>query len=130
MSAVELLEVTGKTIKVAGIDLLDNTPIIDIKPYIPYSDSIENAHGGFADNAPPNDMQVQFSHQADAQCQQLILKYPQLDLLIVNLLKQDPRPAYKKEQQAIQHYGVEIYDLEVNWQVEGQLTTVNSITKK
>ena len=131
MSAVQLLEVNGKTIKVGGIDLLDGTPIVDIKPYIPYSDIIEDANGGFAQNAPENNMEVIFSHEALKQCEQFVSqnpnKYPQLKALIENLLKQDPRPAYRQHKTNIQEYGVAIYDLEVNWQVEGQVTTVQSI---
>ena len=127
MSAVKLLAVDGKSIKVGGVDLLDGTPIIDIKPYIPYSDIIENANGGFAEDAPQNQMQVEFSQQALKQCQQYQTKYPNLEQLITNLLKQDPRPAYKQKNQNIQNYGVELYDLEVSWQVEGMRTKVTSI---
>ena len=127
MSAVELLEVNGKTIKVGGVDLLDGTPIVDVKPYIPYSDIIDNANGGFANEAPQALMEVTFSDNAKNQCQQLTVRYPQLELLIINLLKQDPRPAYKQQKSGVQNYGVELYDLEVSWQVEDKLTTVVSI---
>lgn len=131
MSAVKLLSVSGKTITVGGVDLLDGTPIIDVKPYIPYSDIIDNANGGFADEAPQSDMQVVFCAAAIEQITTLTKsakqKYPQLQKLIENLLKQDPRPAYKQQKTGMQEYGVELYDLEVNWQVEGNLTTVISI---
>lgn len=131
MSAVKLLSVSGKTITVSGVDILDGTPIVDVKPYIPYSDIIDNANGGFADAAPQSDMQVVFCAAAIEQITTLTncakRKYPQLQKLIENLLKQDPRPAYKQQKAGMQEYGVELYDLEVNWQVEGNLTTVISI---
>ncbi|MDT9071663.1 TrmO family methyltransferase domain-containing protein, partial [Escherichia coli] len=52
------------TLLISGIDLLDGTPILDIKPYLPYSDALADARGGFADAAPETSMTVEFSAAA------------------------------------------------------------------
>ena len=132
MSAVALkgVETTGDKVEVivSGIDLLDGTPIVDIKPYIPYSDAIDDATGGFADDAPEAGMSVAFSLQARQQCQQFTDRYPDLAVLIEKLLAQDPRPAYRKKDSGEQSYGVRLYDFNVTWQVTGGQTTVTDIT--
>lgn len=134
MSAVELIAVEqhkdGIELILGGIDLLDKTPIIDIKPYIPYSDSIEFANGGFAQDAPDTSiMEVAFSELALKQCEQQHNRYPELQALITALLKQDPRPAYKKQKAGKQDYGVKLYDLNVSWEVEANVTIVTEITR-
>ena len=133
MSAVALQEIRksahGVEVVVSGVDLLDQTPIVDIKPYIPYSDIIEHADGGFAEQPPASGMTVAFSVQASAQCRQLLPHYPDLDVLIENLLLQDPRPAYKQRSDKEQHYGVKLHDLEVRWTVNGQTTLVTEIKR-
>ncbi len=128
---LERVECKGQRIRIfiSGLDLLDNTPILDIKPYLPYSDSHPEALGGFADARPQTDMQVSFSESALAQVAEFEARYPDLQALIVKLLRQDPRPAYKKKRDAIQHYGVELYDLDIRWQVDGQLSTVTEIKR-
>jgi tRNA-Thr(GGU) m(6)t(6)A37 methyltransferase TsaA len=131
MSAVKLerviIENNQAIIEVSGIDLLDGTPVLDIKPYIPYSDAIAVANGGFAEQSPTIDMAVEFSPQA----QQLIAsqtQYPALKLLIEQVLLQDPRPAYKKNAGQVQQYGVRLYDFNIVWQVHDQQTVVTEIT--
>lgn len=98
MSAVELVDVCTKNkdiwITVRGADLMHGTPILDIKPYIPYSDSLPDSTGGFAEN-PPESLPVIFNDKS-----QLILakasdgNYKRQ--VIQDVLAQDPRPAYKK----------------------------------
>jgi tRNA-Thr(GGU) m(6)t(6)A37 methyltransferase TsaA len=133
MSAVKLLEVTktskGIELILGGVDLLDQTPIIDIKPYIPYSDIVTNANGGFADEAPQSEMTVSFTSDAMQSCLAFGHKYHQLQQLIEKLLMQDPRPAYKKKNKEKQIYGVNLYDLNIAWQVIGEHTIVTSISQ-
>ena len=132
MSAVKLEGIEYKngqlSLLLAGIDLLDGTPIIDIKPYLPYSDSMPDASAGFADTRPETEMTVEFSPQSiefiNAQTQ-----YPELHDFIVNVLKQDPRPAYKKQKEEMQSYGMTLYDFNIRWQVNDAHNLVTSIEK-
>ncbi len=81
----------GKTVlHVLGADMVDGTPILDIKPYIPFVDALPDAVGGFA-LTPPELKQVEFSHKAEQLLTSLKLDRDSL----VDILAQDPRPAYK-----------------------------------
>ena len=83
-------------LELSGIDLLDNTPVVDIKPYLPWAESIDNARAGFAPEAP-NNTPVSFTEQALEGCKHLeqASGHP-LESLILEVLTQDPRPAYLK----------------------------------
>ena len=111
----------------AGIDLLDGTPILDIKPYLPYSDAIPDAQASFADSAPETGMTVSFSAEAERYCQSQNHQ-PELKLLIEKVLKQDPRPPYKKKQTGEQSYGMTLYNLNIQWKVTGDHHYVYAIT--
>ncbi|TMP79526.1 tRNA (N6-threonylcarbamoyladenosine(37)-N6)-methyltransferase TrmO [Pseudoalteromonas sp. S983] len=130
MSAVKLEGVEYKngqlSLLLAGIDLLDGTPIVDIKPYLPYSDAMHEASAGFADTRPETQMSVAFSPEAiDFIAKQT--HYPELEDFIANVLKQDPRPAYKKQKQGEQSYGMTLYNYNIRWQVNGEHNLVTSI---
>ncbi|WP_299079408.1 tRNA (N6-threonylcarbamoyladenosine(37)-N6)-methyltransferase TrmO [uncultured Paraglaciecola sp.] len=116
------------TLTVKGMDLLDGTPIIDIKPYIPYADSITHAQGGIAQDSPDL-MEVTFNKQATEQLQQLEHSYPTLGTLIREVLSQDPRPAYHHNSQPDKTYGMGLYDLNIQWQVIQQQNVVIAIQK-
>jgi tRNA-Thr(GGU) m(6)t(6)A37 methyltransferase TsaA len=116
------------TILISGIDLLDGTPILDIKPYLPYSDAIADARGGFADAAPETNMTVEFSATAEQFCQQQSA-YPKLQQLIEKVLKQDPRPPYKKQRESEQSYGMTLYNFNIKWTVNGEHNYVTEIIK-
>ena len=128
LSVVELLAVRDTTLVVAGLDLLHGTPILDIKPYLPYSDSIADALGGYADARPNSGMQVQFSAAAEAVLAQHTEQYPQLRALITEVLQQDPRPGYQREQNWQKEYGMHLYDFNIKWRVEDNLNQVISIS--
>ncbi|EME3968363.1 tRNA (N6-threonylcarbamoyladenosine(37)-N6)-methyltransferase TrmO [Vibrio fluvialis] len=131
MSAVELRGVSKQGdqiyLDLGSVDLVDGTPIIDIKPYIPYSDSIADAQGGYAE-AEPEQAEVAFSAAAletlqrlpDGQVQQAV---------IGEVLAQDPRPAYKKNKPDMKEYAVNLYDLNVKFMVNGNLVTVTAIER-
>ncbi|MCL1147086.1 tRNA (N6-threonylcarbamoyladenosine(37)-N6)-methyltransferase TrmO [Shewanella marinintestina] len=104
------------SLEISGMDLLDGTPIIDIKPYIPFSDSIKNAQGGIAQEAPVL-ANVYFNEQAQIQLEkyQQNPAYPRLAELIEGVLAQDPRPAYKKAKADPKLYQVALYDLDILW---------------
>lgn len=131
MSAVQLDGIEhrdGKpVILVSGVDLLDGTPLVDIKPYLPYSDAIPDAVGGFADQSPDAGIEVDFSDCAQQQLQQAEQNHPDLGALIAKLLRQDPRPAYHKRTQSRDNYGVALYQYNIKWTVEGNRALVTEI---
>ena len=132
MSAVKLEGIEYKngqlSLLLSGIDLLDGTPILDIKPYLPYSDAMTDATAGFADTRPETDMSVEFSEEALAFIEKQT-EQPELKAFITNVLKQDPRPAYKKQRDSEQSYGMTLYDFNIRWHVQANHNTVTSIEK-
>jgi len=132
MSAVKLEGIEYKngqlSLLLAGIDLLDGTPIIDIKPYLPYSDAMHDASAGFADTRPETQMSVEFTPEVTSFIEQQT-QYPDLYNFISNVLKQDPRPAYKKQKDGEQSYGMTLYNYNIRWQVNGEHNVVTSIEK-
>lgn len=119
MSVVKLERVETKNkqtiLHVSGLDLLHGTPILDIKPYVPYSDAIDSAEAGFANDAPQCKVSVQFSKQAQTQLSLFEQKYPQFTLLIEQVLQQDPRPAYKHNTEDTKVYGMSLFDVNIQW---------------
>ncbi|WP_295507939.1 tRNA (N6-threonylcarbamoyladenosine(37)-N6)-methyltransferase TrmO [uncultured Pseudoalteromonas sp.] len=132
MSAVKLEGIEYKngqlSLLLSGIDLLDGTPILDIKPYLPYSDAMTDATAGFADTRPETDMSVEFCDEALAFIEKQT-EQPELKAFISNVLKQDPRPAYKKQRDSEQSYGMTLYDFNIRWHVKDNHNTVISIEK-
>ena len=132
MSAVKLEGIEYKNgqlcLLLSGIDLLDGTPILDIKPYLPYSDAMTDASAGFADTRPETDMSVEFSEEALAFIEKQT-EQPELKAFISNVLKQDPRPAYKKQRDSEQSYGMTLYDFNIRWHVRDNHNTVTRIEK-
>lgn len=138
MSVVKLIEVSHTPkmqLVVSGADLLDQTPILDIKPYVPYVDAISDATSAFADNAP-DQLDVKFSPNAHALVHQLSCKtrsgcyYPKLEQVIVEVLSQDPRPAYHASKQPERRYVSQLYDLELHWHVTEDCLTVTEIRRQ
>ena len=114
-----LHKVDGKwVLSVSGVDLLDQTPIVDIKPYLPYADSISDAKADIVlEQAIPN-RQVIFTLQAQQSLQQFCELDAQLEQLICAILSQDPRPAYRQKlDNDPKTYRVQIYTLDIAWQV-------------
>ncbi|WP_405127859.1 tRNA (N6-threonylcarbamoyladenosine(37)-N6)-methyltransferase TrmO [Pseudoalteromonas sp. PB2-1] len=132
MSAVKLEGIEYKNgqlcLLLSGIDLLDGTPILDIKPYLPYSDAMTDATAGFADTRPETDMSVEFTDEALAFIEKQT-EQPELKAFISNVLKQDPRPAYKKQRESEQSYGMTLYDFNIRWHVRDNHNTVTRIEK-
>ncbi len=121
MSVVKLEQISEQhkqvCLHISGLDLLNNTPVLDIKPYIPYSDSLNDAQAGFAQHAPKQLLSVKFSPQAQQQLDTYANKYTQLAELITQVLAQDPRPAYKQVKQDDKNYGMSLYDLNIMWKM-------------
>ena len=108
----------GPEIIVSGADLMDGTPIVDIKPYLPYTDAHPEATGGFAEAVRQIKVHVQPS--------ELLNKLPteKRDALI-EVLEQDPRPAYQNDPERV--YGFDFAEYEVKFKVVGEQLEIVSI---
>lgn len=113
--------VLGAVLLVSGADLLDGTPIYDIKPYLPYADCKPEAVGGFAANAPSSRLQVI--------CPDTLLRQvpPEKQAALLGVLGQDPRPPYQNDPERV--YGMRFAGLEVRFTVQEGLLTVREITR-
>lgn len=131
LSVVELSGIecsAGKVLlRLKGADLLDGTPVLDIKPYIPYVDSVADASAGFAAEEPQTRLEVHFSEEAQVACDLLRTRYPQLRQLIIEVLAQDPRPAYQAERDERREYGFQLYDRNIRFRVAAGCAEVLSI---
>ncbi|MCJ1887755.1 tRNA (N6-threonylcarbamoyladenosine(37)-N6)-methyltransferase TrmO [Pseudomonas sp. LA21] len=113
-SVVKLEKVEPGRLWLSGIDLLDGTPVIDIKPYVPYADIVADARNAIAD-APPASIAVNWSDEALRQAIEHGLRLGQpVRELVEQCLAQDPRPAYQKPPPE-RRYGVRLWDLDVHW---------------
>jgi tRNA-Thr(GGU) m(6)t(6)A37 methyltransferase TsaA len=135
ISAVENLGLDrdgGKLcVKLAGADLLDGTPVLDIKPYVPYADAIADAQAGFAAEAPGRGWPVMFSQKA---LEQIAAADPggtrQLALLITQILQQDPRPGYMDRYPERTEFGMRLYDLNIRWTLQAQGVEVVDVAEQ
>lgn len=121
LSAVKLEGVTlhpklGPILQVSGADLMDGTPILDIKPYLPFADAIADASGGYTDQTVLHRLEVDFPAE-------LLEKLPpEKRSGLIAALAQDPRPSYQDDPQRI--YGFRFADWEVRFQVKDKLLHV------
>ena len=114
LSLVKLERVTPQRLYLSSLDLLDGTPILDIKPYLPYADIAADAYNQFAPEAPAT-VTVEWSASAYQQAQQHAKRLQQpLIALIEQCLAQDPKPAYQQPTPE-RRYGVRLYALNVTW---------------
>lgn len=114
-------EKLGPILSVAGADLMDGTPIYDIKPYIAYTDSHPDATEGFAGAVKGKELVVEFPEE-------LLRQYPEeKQEAIIGVLKQDPRPAYDTDETRV--YGVEFAGFDVRFVVKENYLTVKELVK-
>ena len=125
LSCVRLLEIRqdreqGTVLVVSGADLLDGTPIYDIKPYLPYADCKPEAVGGFAARPKGADLAVD--------CSPALLDRVPGDkrAALLAVLAQDPRPQYQDDPERV--YGMAFAGLEVKFRVAGERLTVTEIS--
>lgn len=120
----------GLVLHLAGLDLLDGTPVLDIKPYIPYADSHPEARSGFAQDPPGRNWEITFSDTAQ---RQLTAADPdgsrQLRDLIIQILQQDPRPGYMERYPERTDFGLRLDELEIRWRLIGHRAWVTAIEK-
>ena len=120
LSSVEIVKIENGEIFVKGADLLDGTPIYDIKPYIPYTDCHNNASGGFSDEVFDDNLSVEMSDEFKAILGEDYDK-------TVAVLQGDPRPHYQNDHDRI--YAFEFSKYHIEFKVMDNLLTVTKITK-
>lgn len=125
LTVVKLLAVEdtaeGKVLVVSGADMMDGTPIYDIKPYLPHADCHPEAVGGFADAHVDDHVDVVFPEEH-------LRRVPEnLRETLIGVLSQDPRPAYQKDPDRV--YGFAYADMEVRFTVANGVLTVCSVEK-
>ena len=123
LTVVKLLAVEdspeGKVLVVSGADMMDGTPIYDIKPYLPYVDSVPEAVGGFTENTADY-------HLAVVCPEEMLRRVPEGERqTLLGVLGQDPRPAYQHDESRV--YGLPFGGLDVKFTVKDGLLTVTDI---
>lgn len=127
LSCVRLLGVEdtkefGTVLHVGGADMMDGTPIFDIKPYIPYSDSFPEALGGFTVHAGEFLLDVEFPPNLQAQIPQ------EKQQALLGVLQHDPRPSYQQDSERV--YGLSFAGYDVRFTVkDGTLTVIEILHK-
>jgi tRNA-Thr(GGU) m(6)t(6)A37 methyltransferase TsaA len=129
MSVVKLVEKRVSSLIIEGVDMLNNTPIIDIKPYVAYSDSVSQAHSGFASEPPQALLSIEYQPQAQDQLIMLTEQHKELPQLLENVLTYDPRPAYKTQKVDTKTYHIRLYDIEISFYVEDNTAVVCTLSK-
>lgn len=141
MSAVKLEFVDweasgGPEIHLSGIDFLDDTPVLDIKPYLPYTDSIKDAVGGWAEGEIPQ-YPVLFSKQSiEVMATVTIERHPAFKKLLTEILQWDPRPTSQKKAFPINdekndgmNFGFNCLGFDVKWKIENKAIYVLELVK-
>ena len=133
LSAVEQLGLirtaSGLALRLRGVDMLDGTPVLDIKPYVPYADAIPEARTGFAvAPAATPARPVAFSPAANA----ALTRYDPhgiraLRELITQVVAQDPRPGYMDRYPERRDFGLKLMELAIRWRLESDRFTVTAI---
>lgn len=133
LSKVKLEKITQQQgqllLSVGAVDLVDKTPIFDIKPYIAYADCEPQAQSGFAQQAPEPLLQVEFSPEAQQDLQKLTQKPPHFRRFITELLQQDPRPAYQRHKPCQRVYGMCLYDFNIRWHIKPNTLDIAEVLK-
>ncbi|MDY3852371.1 MAG: tRNA (N6-threonylcarbamoyladenosine(37)-N6)-methyltransferase TrmO [Prevotella sp.] len=114
----------GPVIYVLGADLMDGTPIYDIKPYIEYADSHPGVHNGFVDTHPIKRLQVEFSEQV-----QRLFSADEMETLR-QVLELDPRPHYQNDEQKVYGMPYKQYDIRFRVSVDGVLEVREAVVMK
>ena len=122
LAGIEQTAEYGTVLKIRGADLMDGTPILDIKPYIPYADSHPDAVGGFASAPAGETLEVIIPPEVLAQIPENRRE------ALRGVLAQDPRPHYQDDPERI--YGFGFAGLEIRFSVDGSVLTVREVSPK
>jgi len=132
LSVVELIGIEpgeqGLELLLRGADMLDGTPVLDIKPYVPYVDSVPQARAAFAQDPPPQ-LPVQWTETA-YQVGLAMGLTPDQFALIEEVLAQDPRPAYRGKNQDTRSYGVWLQNYNVRFTVDEGGVTITGLAPR
>lgn len=110
-------------------DLIEGTPILDIKPYLPFADAVPDAHIQWAADPPTERLPVIFSADADKQLAALDPRqYPEFRELIEDVVAYDPRPSFRRGRTEDRIYGAHLYDHNVRFRFDGGVVTVLTVT--
>lgn len=120
-----------KILLVSGGDFLHETPVVDIKPYIPYTDSIQDAVAGFAPDSPQANMEIFFSREAEEKCGLITWNgNGSFRNFLIEILSQDPRPAYHSTKSTKKNYALRVCGFNVLWEAENGCIRVKDIVKE
>lgn len=123
LSAVKIEKIVpspdGPIIVVSGADLMDGTPIVDIKPYLPYADAISESRGGFTDKLRFTPLEVRFPEG------ELEKIHPEKREVLLKILSEDPRPAYQRDSDRV--YGFRFADWNVKFTVAENVLQVTNV---
>lgn len=125
LSSVKILSIEANVIKVQGADLMDGTPIYDIKPYVSYADSHKDAKSGFVDSNDWNELNVIFPDELKDKVRGLCGDKA-IDI-ISSLLAQDPRPKYHNDPN--KSYGMKYDSIDIHFSVTDKDLIVKDVTK-
>ena len=119
---IRLQTTDGPVIIVSGADLMNGTPIYDIKPYLPYADCLPEAKGGFTDAMERKRLNVDCSPE-------LLAQIPEAHrATVLEILSQDPRPSYQHDPERV--YGMAYAGMDVRFRVDGDRLTVTEVGRK
>lgn len=121
LKEIKIDEKLGPVLTVSGIDQMNGTPIYDIKPYIPYTDSHAKAKAGFSDEVREYELEVQFPEEF------LKVYSEEKQRAAVALLKQDPRPAYQRDEE--RQYGVSFAGYDIHFRVKDKVLQVVEVVR-
>ncbi len=131
MSVVKLDKIEKSTrhgviLHISGVDLLDKTPVVDIKPYLPYADKVSDATEQFSLKTPKR-FDIIFSLSADTFLEKHMKKTGRdLKTLIIQTLEHDPRPGHMKHHEYRQ-FAIALYDANILWYVQNNEIIVNDV---
>ena len=125
---LEEIEINGQDVilHLSGLDLVEGTPILDIKPYIPYVDQVAEAENTLASESPEI-LPVIWSEVAQRQLISYEGQFGSFKTLVDQVLQQDPRPAYRKSQSEDKIYGIQLSEANVRFTVRDKVVTVQAI---
>ena len=121
LERIEMKTPEGPILHVVGADLLDETPVFDVKPYLPYVDSVPAAFGGFSENTKGYELKIDFPKKwKDYLSEEEVV-------VLGQILRQDPRPSYQNDPKRV--YGMSYADLEIKFTVSGDTLHVCGINR-
>ncbi len=121
LDSVEIRKNTGPVLYVSGIDMMDGTPVYDIKPYLPHIDSIPDAMGGFSSDVKDYSLEVQFDNNTDREIN------PENVKTLIKIISNDPRPSYQDDPKRV--YGMNFFGMNVRFFVEKNVAHIIKIEK-